>query len=1214
MNARKGKERDTNPRDPQPTDLAEKLTALRRRTAAATRPRDKSERDPPQPLMHKETDYEEFDRRLKISASSPPHISSSPKLYNPHTDPVPIRRTAEPEVMSDATGSSSQAHTRPPRGDARQLFDHRKDDPVRFSVLARPSQSNLHSSKRPVSKPSVDHVSASSASSYAASISSSTFTLSSTTDGSSASSALFDGSRPHQAGTEDSGNSVFSLQLKKLYRSLTNLETKIKQEDADEGAEDSGRNVVLKGKAPEGKETDKEKEKWKKQIHDHKELAETIHNLLEMSLSPSVPASLRNIPQKYNIIVRLWTYGFHKLLEALRRASFTSPLALEHLQDFIYYAYTFYTGLLEEPTLGGFKSGWLEALGDLARYRMAVCKMVGEGQQGRGGLTKEAVSNAEDSTKKKRKKGSSSSGDAESNAVPRRIDDSPSPSIGPAAARMMALEPEKELWRTIARDWFALGLADQPGTGKLHHHLGLLAREGEGEELRGVYHFVKSMTTLHPFSTSRESILPLFSTSAEKKAEMDIGPRELFVQLHGMLFTHIQMDDFDPTLARLMERLTLSSSSLSSNDLEERDWIMMAVINIGAILEYGRPTGVVRRVGGVGQPAQPGAPGGGAPGQQQAMQHQAAMRVMAKKAAAGVPGSVSPHVPPASAAGDAMDVDSEGHTPTGSGTELPHPLTLALTLTSRILSFVLQHPFRQISSFAQPTLNPYLTTMFTFLATMSKHRPTWDVLGLERVLEWNDIASFLSLAPSRVLRDQLGSTSSSHPQDRERWTMLTTSCSPPLPEDWCMRGMEWVGRKVFERGYWKSGEDKRAEIEVLNQGEGAGENGGIVEEDGTIEDDDEDDSGDGGYYGGRHANKSKGRNGGSSREASGNSELVRRWVRIIRCAVTLSNAVDGLVCVEDPMTSKRQWKIEGALKEKVEGWAEEERVKCEEEERRRAGMRDAEAMDVDMDEDMESEGSEDEENEDDSQEVRDLKARRRYLKSLLSQQRSAPSATPRRRAPRTRTTPRDPHTDLAIKPYYTTLVLDTNVLLTSLTAIASLISQHLFTVIVPLPVITELDGLSSSVPNPNTSESGEAQPSNHPELRAAAHQALEYIKTALRANGMVIKVQTTRGNYLSSLNIRMEEIDFASSSSATKNNMDDLILKAAIWQNEQWVDREGLLKSGMDIEVSSSAEGKDAATKVVLLTLDRNLRLKARSRQLPAANERDLAKILALAT
>ena len=46
----------------------------------------------------------------------------------------------------------------------------------------------------------------------------------------------------------------------------------------------------------------------------------------------------------------------------------SSSLTLEHLQDILNYAYTFYTGLLEEPTLNSFKLGWLEALGDLARY------------------------------------------------------------------------------------------------------------------------------------------------------------------------------------------------------------------------------------------------------------------------------------------------------------------------------------------------------------------------------------------------------------------------------------------------------------------------------------------------------------------------------------------------------------------------------------------------------------------------------------------------------------------------------------------------------------------------------------------------------------------------------------------------------------------------------------------------------------------------------
>ena len=55
---------------------------------------------------------------------------------------------------------------------------------------------------------------------------------------------------------------------------------------------------------------------------------------------------------------------------------FFSPPALEHLQDFIYYAYTFYTDLLEEHILNAFKLGWLGFLDDLTCCRMAVAAMV----------------------------------------------------------------------------------------------------------------------------------------------------------------------------------------------------------------------------------------------------------------------------------------------------------------------------------------------------------------------------------------------------------------------------------------------------------------------------------------------------------------------------------------------------------------------------------------------------------------------------------------------------------------------------------------------------------------------------------------------------------------------------------------------------------------------------------------------------------------------
>jgi hypothetical protein len=115
----------------------------------------------------------------------------------------------------------------------------------------------------------------------------------------------------------------------------------------------------------------------------------------------------------------------------------------------------------------------------------------------------------------------------------------------------------------------------------------------------------------------------------------------------------------------------------------------------------------------------------------------------------------------------------------------------------------------------------------------------------------------------------------------------------------------------------------------------------------------------------------------------------------------------------------------------------------------------------------------------------------------------------------------------------------------------------------------ELDGLSS-----NTSQ-----------LSITAKEALTYISTHVRSHGASLKVQTSKGNYLSSLSVRAEEVDFsigASGRGDVDRNMDDLILKAAIWQEEHWVDRSGMLKS-----VETPILVADPV-KVVLLSLDRN--------------------------
>ncbi|KAF8441056.1 hypothetical protein L210DRAFT_3539007 [Boletus edulis BED1] len=174
-------------------------------------------------------------------------------------------------------------------------------------------------------------------------------------------------------------------------------------------------------------------------------------------------------------------------------------------------------------------------------------------------------------------------------------------------------------------------------------------------------------------------------------------------------------------------------------------------------------------------------------------------------------------------------------------------------------------------------------------------------------------------------------------------------------------------------------------------------------------------------------------------------------------------------------------------------------------------------MDIDVD-DAEADESSEGEDEEDSEEVKalkcklnDLHARRRYLRSLLaSAQRLPPSSSiPRsKRHPRRSTAP-----TLNVVPGYST---------------SSIIESLRWTVVIPMPVIMELDGLCS-----NTSQLGET-----------AQEAIAYITSHIRSHAMSLK-----------------QVEFSNEASWDQC-MDDLILKAAIWQDEHWVDWSALLKVG----------------------------------------------------
>jgi len=107
-----------------------------------------------------------------------------------------------------------------------------------------------------------------------------------------------------------------------------------------------------------------------------------------------------------------------------------------------------------------------------------------------------------------------------------------------------------------------------------------------------------------------------------------------------------------------------------------------------------------------------------------------------------------------------------------------------------------------------------------------------------------------------------------------------------------------------------------------------------------------------------------------------------------------------------------------------------------------------------------------------------------------------------------------------------------------------------------------------------------------------------------------LKVQTSRGNYLSDLRIRKEEIDFEGSSTdefQVARNLDEIILRAVSWQDSHFVDR--LVHLSQDPQAARS-QVKENTPRAVLITLDRNLRVKAKIKGLVAFASQDLTDLL----
>ncbi|KAI7314484.1 hypothetical protein KC315_g11344, partial [Hortaea werneckii] len=109
------------------------------------------------------------------------------------------------------------------------------------------------------------------------------------------------------------------------------------------------------------------REQWQALVALHRTLLYEHYDFLMATQHPLAIAELKALPARYCMPARMWKHAIHSFLEVLRHRR---PDSHEYMLAFVYLTYQMMALLLE--TVPSFEDTWVECLGDLARYRMAI--------------------------------------------------------------------------------------------------------------------------------------------------------------------------------------------------------------------------------------------------------------------------------------------------------------------------------------------------------------------------------------------------------------------------------------------------------------------------------------------------------------------------------------------------------------------------------------------------------------------------------------------------------------------------------------------------------------------------------------------------------------------------------------------------------------------------------------------------------------------------
>ena len=304
------------------------------------------------------------------------------------------------------------------------------------------------------------------------------------------------------------------VEVKGIYAGLILVEQKCKEVDEKQSAaaleRDPSKRVPLSN------------EQWQALIALHKTLLHEHHDFFLASQHPSASPTLSKLAGKYSMPARMWRHGIHAFLEVLRHRL---PASSDHMLAFIYIAYSMMALLYE--TVSAFEETWIECLGDLARYRMAI----------------------------------------EENDI-----------------------QDREIWGGVARFWYSKAADKRPEIGRLCHHLAILARPNSLQQLafyaRSLACVVPFSSARSSIMTLFQPILQGKLSSQHRPKAFEIS----FIKIHANLFVHgLPTNEVIELFENLKAGLLDDYIGRVTTRFREQG-VSIALTNIAAIFEYGALT------------------------------------------------------------------------------------------------------------------------------------------------------------------------------------------------------------------------------------------------------------------------------------------------------------------------------------------------------------------------------------------------------------------------------------------------------------------------------------------------------------------------------------------------------------------------------------------------------------------------------------------------